>query len=80
MSNILKGILNESNPFYGHNDPAREYGAEDPPRFNKSRSSYPSQEDDTFDADVAYSRKMYQLGQQQKAAREKAQRDSDHDR
>ena len=74
MSNILKGILNESNPFYGHNDPAREYGAEDPPRFNKSRSSYRSAEDDdTFDADVAYSRKMYQLSQKQK-------RDADHDR
>ena len=80
MSNILKGILNESNPFYGHNDPAKEYGAEDPPRFNKSRSSYRSQEDDTSDADIAYSKKMYQLGQQQKAAKEKAQRDSDHDR
>ena len=73
MSNILKGILNESNPFYGHNDPAKEYGAEDPPRFNKSRSSYRSQEDDTFDADVAYSKKMYQLSQKQK-------RDADHDR
>jgi hypothetical protein len=46
-------------------------------RSGKSRSSYRSQEDDTFDADVAYSRKMYQLGQQQKAARE---RDADHDR
>ena len=74
MSNILKGILNESNSVYGHSDPAREYGAEDPPRFNKSRSSYRSQEDDdTFDADVAYSRKMYQLSQKQK-------RDADHDR
>ena len=56
MSNILKGIINESNPFYGHNDPAKEYGAEDPPRFNKSRSSYRSQEDDTSDADIAYSK------------------------
>jgi hypothetical protein len=73
MSNILKGILKESNSVYGHSDPAREYGAEDPPRFNKSRSSYPSQEDDTFDADVEYSRKMYQLSQKQK-------RDADHDR
>jgi hypothetical protein len=27
MSNILKGLLNEANPFYGHNDPDKEYGA-----------------------------------------------------
>jgi len=76
MSNILKGILTESNSVYGHSDPAREYGADDP--VYKKRGRYP--QDDTFDDDVAYSKKMYQLGQQQKAAKEKAQRDSDHDR
>jgi hypothetical protein len=77
MSNILKGILNETSP----HDYDSDWDYQDAvARSGKSRSSYRSQEDDTFDADVAYSRKMYQLGQQQKAAREKAQRDSDHDR
>jgi hypothetical protein len=77
MSNILKGIINEVNP---HNYDSDWDYQDAVARSGKSRSSYPSQEDDTFDADVAYSRKMYQLGQQQKAAKEKAQRDSDHDR
>ena len=78
MSNILKGILNETSP----HDYDSDWDYQDAvARSGKSRSSYRSQEDDdTFDADVAYSRKMYQLGQQQKAAKEKAQRDSDHDR
>jgi len=77
MSNILKGILNETSP----HDYDSDWDYQDAvARSGKSRSSYRSSEDDTFDADVAYSRKMYQLGQQQKAAKEKAQRDSDHDR
>ena len=45
-------------------------------RSGRSRSGYrPAgyDPDDTFDADVAYSKKMYQLGQQQK-------RNADHDR
>ena len=77
MSNILKGIINEVSP---HNYDSDWDYQDAVARSGKSRSSYRSQEDDTFDADVAYSRKMYQLGQQQKAAKEKAQRDSDHDR
>ena len=78
MSNILKGILNEISP---HNYDSDWDYQDAVARSGKSRSSYRSQEDDdTFDADVAYSKKMYQLGQQQKAAKEKAQRDSDHDR
>ena len=77
MSNILKGILNETSP---HNYDSDWDYQDAVARSGKSRSSYRSQEDDTFDDDVAYSRKMYQLGQQQKAAKEKAQRDSDHDR
>ena len=77
MSNILKGILNETSP----HDYDSDWDYQDAvARSGKSRSSYRSSDDDTFDADVAYSRKMYQLGQQQKAAKEKAQRDSDHDR
>ena len=77
MSNILKGILNETSPHNYDSDWDYQNAVA---RSGKSRSSYRSQEDDTFDSDVAYSRKMYQLGQQQKAAKEKAQRDSDHDR
>ena len=77
MSNILKGILNETSP----HDYDSDWDYQDAvARSGKSRSSYRSSDDDTFDADVAYSRKMYQLGQQQKAAKEKSQRDSDHDR
>ena len=76
MSKILKG-LNEVNP---HNYDSDWDYQDAVARSGRSRSGYRSQEDDTFDADVAYSRKMYQLGQQQKAAKEKAQRDSDHDR
>jgi hypothetical protein len=77
MSNILKGIINETSP----HDYDSDWDYQDAvARSGKSRSSYRSPKDDTFDADVAYSRKMYKLGQQQKAAREKAQRDADHDR
>ena len=76
MSKILKG-LNEVNP---HNYDSDWDYQDAVARSGRSRSGYRSQEDDTFDDDVAYSRKMYQLGQQQKAAKEKAQRDSDHDR
>ena len=69
MSNILKGILNEVDP----NNYDSDWDYQDAvARSGKSRSSYRSQEDDTFDADVAYSKKMYQLSQKQK-------RDSDHD-
>ena len=76
MSKILKG-LTEANP---HNYDS-DWDYEDAvARSGRSRSSYRSQEDDTSDADIAYSKKMYQLGQKQKAAKEKAQRDSDHDR
>ena len=77
MSNILKGILNETSPHNYDSDWDYQNAVA---RSGRPRSSYRSQEDDTFDSDVAYSRKMYQLGQQQKAAKEKAQRDSDHDR
>jgi len=76
MSKILKG-LNEVNP---HNYDSDWDYQDAVARSGRSRSSYRSQEDDTSDADIAYSKKMYQLGQQQKAAKEKAQRDSDHDR
>jgi hypothetical protein len=76
MSKILKG-LNEVNP----NNYDSDWDYQDAvAKSGKSRSNYRSQEDDTSDADIAYSKKMYQLGQQQKAAKEKAQRDSDHDR
>ena len=75
MSNILKGILNETSP---HNYDSDWDYQDSVAKSGRSRARYP--QDDTFDADVAYSRKMYQLGQQQKAAKEKAQRDSDHDR
>jgi hypothetical protein len=77
MSNILKGILNEVSP---HNYDSDWDYQDALARSGKSRSSYRSQEDDTSDADIEYSKKMYQLGQQQKAAKEKAQRDNDHDR
>jgi hypothetical protein len=76
MSKILKG-LNEVNP---HNYDSDWDYQDAVASSGRSRSSYRSHEDDTFDDDVAYSKKMYQLGQQQKAEREKAQRDSDHDR
>ena len=73
MSNILKGILNEVDP----NNYDSDWDYQDAvARSGKSRSSYrPAghNPDDTFDADVAYSKKMYQLSQKQK-------RDSDHDR
>ena len=69
MSKILKG-LNEANP---HNYDS-DWDYEDAvARSGRSRSSYRSQEDDTSDADIAYSKKMYQLSQKQK-------RDADHDR
>ena len=70
MSNILKGIINEVSPHNYDSDWDYQNALA---RSGKSRSSYRSQEDDTFDADVAYSRKMYQLSQKQK-------RDADHDR
>ena len=76
MSKILKG-LNEVNP----NNYDSDWDYQDAvAKSGKSRSSYRSQEDDTSDADIAYSKKMYQLGQKQKVAKEKAQRDADHDR
>jgi hypothetical protein len=71
MSNILKGILNEVSPHNYDSDWDYQNAVA---RSGKSRSSYRSQEDDdTFDADIEYSKKMYQLGQKQK-------RDADHDR
>ena len=70
MSNILKGILNEVNP---HNYDSDWDYQDAVARSGKSRSSYRSQEDDTSDADIEYSKKMYQLSQKQK-------RDADHDR
>ena len=70
MSNILKGIINETSP----HDYDSDWDYQDAvARSGKSRSGYRSQEDDTSDADIAYSKKMYQLAQKQK-------RDSDHDR
>ena len=57
MSNILKGILNEISP----HDYDSDWDYQDAvARSGKSRSSYRSQEDDTSDADIAYSKKMYQ--------------------
>ena len=76
MSKILKG-LTEANPHNYDSDWDYQDAVDS---SGRSRSSYRSQEDDTSDADIAYSKKMYQLGQKQKAAKEKAQRDSDHDR
>ena len=75
MSNILKGIqLNEVSP----HDYDSDWDYQDAlARSGRPRSSYRSQEDDTFDSDVAYSRKIYQAT---KAAKEKAQRDADHNR
>jgi hypothetical protein len=70
MSNILKGILNEVSP---HNYDSDWDYQDALARSGKSRSSYRSQEDDTSDADIEYSKKMYQLSQKQK-------RDADHDR
>ena len=70
MSNILKGIINEVDP---HNYDSDWDYQDAVARSGKSRSSYRSQEDDTSDADIEYSKKMYQLSQKQK-------RDSDHDR
>jgi len=79
MSNILKGILNESNPFYGHNDPAREYGAEDPSYPKRGRHS--QTDDDEYDPyGLIRQEKDFAKGRAMKAAAEKAQRDSDHDR
>jgi len=70
MSNILKGILNEVDP----NNYDSDWDYQDAvARSGKSRSSYRSQEDDTSDADIEYSKKMYKLSQKQK-------RDTDHDR
>ena len=69
MSKILKG-LNEVNP---HNYDSDWDYQDAVAKSGKSRSSYRSQEDDTSDADIAYSKKMYQLSQKQK-------RDADHDR
>ena len=69
MSKILKG-LNEVNP----NNYDSDWDYQDAvAKSGKSRSNYRSQEDDTSDADIAYSKKMYQLSQKQK-------RDADHDR
>jgi hypothetical protein len=70
MSNILKGILNEVSP---HNYDSDWDYQDAVARSGKSRSSYRSREDDTSDADIAYSKKMYQLSQKQK-------RDADHGR
>ena len=69
MSKILKG-LNEVNPNNYDSDWDYQNAVA---KSGKSRSNYRSQEDDTSDADIAYSKKMYQLGQKQK-------RDADHDR
>jgi hypothetical protein len=69
MSKILKG-LNEVNP---HNYDSDWDYQDAVASSGRSRSSYRSQEDDTSDADIAYSKKMYQLSQKQK-------RDADHDR
>jgi hypothetical protein len=69
MSKILKG-LNETNP---HNYDSDWDYQDAVARSGKSRSNYRSQEDDTSDADIEYSKKMYQLSQKQK-------RDADQDR
>ncbi|MFY8212672.1 MAG: hypothetical protein ACOVLB_08415, partial [Candidatus Nanopelagicus sp.] len=69
MSKILKG-LNEVNP---HNYDSDWDYQDAVASSGRSRSGYRSQEDDTSDADIAYSKKMYQLSQKQK-------RDADHDR
>jgi hypothetical protein len=69
MSKILIG-LNEANP---HNYDSDWDYQDAVAKSGKSRSSYRSQEDDTSDADIAYSKKMYQLSQKQK-------HDADHNR
>ena len=81
MSNILKGILNESNSVYGHSDPAKEYGAEDP-TYRKHGPYYQTDDDDDGNPFAEYERqqRMFAVGRAEKAAKEKAQRDSDHDR
>ena len=79
MSNILKGIINESNSVYGHSDPAREYGAEDPSYPRRGRHS--QTDDDEYDPyGLIRQEKDFAKGRAMKAAAEKAQRDSDHDR
>ena len=81
MSNILKGILNESNPFYGHNDPAKEYGA-DAPTYRKRGPYSHTDDDEDVNPFAEYERqqKDFAIGRAKKAAAEKQQRDSDHDR
>ena len=81
MSNILKGILTESNSVYGHSDPAREYGAEDPTYRKRGPYSHTDDDDDGNPfAEYERQQRMFAVGRAQKAAKEKAQRDADHDR
>jgi hypothetical protein len=81
MSNILKGILKESNSVYGHSDPAREYGAEDPTYRKRGPYSHTDDDDDGNPfAEYERQQRMFAVGRSQKAAKEKAQRDADHDR
>jgi hypothetical protein len=80
MSSILKG-LNESNSVYGHSDPDREYGA--PATSYSKRGPYSHTDDDDDGnpfAEYERQQRMFAVGRAEKAAREKAQRDSDHDR
>ena len=81
MSNILKGLLNESNPFYGHNDPAKEYGADAPSYPKRGRHSQtPDDDDGNPFAEYERQQRDFAIGRAKKAAAEKQQRDSDHDR
>ena len=80
MSSILKG-LNESNSVYGHSDPDREYGAP-ATSYGKRGPYYQTDDDDDGNPFAEYERqqRMFAQGRAQKAAKEKAQRDADHDR
>ena len=80
MSSILKG-LNESNSVYGHSDPDREYGAP-ATSYGKRGPYYQTDDDDDGNPFAEYERqqRMFAQGRADKAKKEKAQRDADHDR
>ena len=80
MSKILKG-LTEANSVYGHSDPDREYGASAPTYRKRGPYSHTDDDDDGNPfAEYERQQRMFAVGRAQKAAKEKAQRDADHDR
>jgi hypothetical protein len=80
MSKILKG-LTEANSVYGHSDPDREYGASAPTYRKRGPYSHTDDDDDGNPfAEYERQQRMFAVGRAQKAAKEKQQRDVDHDR